>query len=418
VLTKLNKYRRRKSVGSRRRSSRGRGRGGLSRLNINWRPILLFGGIGLAVVAVVLILVLVILPGGKDGQQGAQSTPSATNTPVATPIAREDMSEGEEELEGIGYKVIYDAYVSGDEIIFASGDKMSDSPTLDRLVIYNMTSATAAEVGGIEKKNSALFEPKLNANYIVYLDCKSENGGSVCAVDRATGEAFVLREYLFGMPKVSLSGNYAIWLQQVSKGTNSFGKDRLYVYDLVNKECVEIEVFVNTYFSTSAAYASGDAIVFVEPQGENLTTSQQGSSASTDAEICVIPLVEGGDTQAIRFTPGTFAYNPKISGGNIVYMDGTGGPGTNLMLCKKSGDTYGAPVKLATDVLNYEVGDGYVVYTLNGAVYIYYFSDGSTGRLSSPTTTVTLSSANGKDVIWYDISFGVAANALVHIQVP
>jgi len=393
--------------------------------NINWRPILLYGGIGLGVVALVLVVIFVIVPlfgGGPNASETASS--SATATPIPTPIANENISESAEELI-IDYKSINDPYVFGNEIIFSTGDKYESAPEIDRLAIYDLTTGETAEVSGIEKKYNSLFEPKLNEDYIVYLDCKSEYGGAICGVDRESGETFVIREYLYGKPTVSLSGQYVCWMQQTGRGIDSsgnatYGTDRLYVYDLSTQECVEIETFANTYLSYSAAYIGDDAIVYVQPDGEDQLITQEHSSASTDAEIVVIPLTEGGDQQAIYFIPGTFVYNPLIEGDYIVYLDNTGGPGTHLMMCKKSGNSYSTPVEIATDVLNYDVGNGYVVYTLDQTIYIYYFSDGSTCTISDKSPNAILASANGNEVVWYDVSDGLdsATNVIMHITVP
>jgi hypothetical protein len=385
-------------------------------MNINWRPILLFGGIGVGAVALILVIIFVIVPafGGGKGQEVAESTPSPTLTPTSTPIAKPDMSDAAEEL-AIDYKSINDPYVYGKEVIFSTGDKLESSPDLDRLAIFNMETGTAEEVTGVQKKYSSLLEPKLNESYIIYLDCKSEYGGAIRGVDRVSGEVFTIREYLWGMPIVSLSGQYALWMQQTSKGT-----DRLYVYDLASRETAEIETIVNNYLSYSSAYIGDDAIVYVQPEDEDRVISQDGSAQSTNAEIVVIPLIEGGDQQAVRFMPGMFAYNPLAWGDYVIFLDGTGGPGTNLMMCKRSGDTYTTPKKIATDVLNYDVGNGYLVYTLDQAIYIYYFTDESTGRLSSDATDAILGSANGSEVVWYDITEGLKStpHVLMHITVP
>jgi len=385
----------------------------------------LFGGIGLGVVALVLVAIFVIVPlfGGGNGPEATASN-SATATPIPTPIAREDMSDGAVELTIEDYNSINDPYVFGDEVIFSTGAKFEDTPELDRLAIYNLTDGTVAEVEGIDKKYNSLFEPKLNNNYIVYLDCKSEYGGAICGMDRNTGNTFVIREYLFGKPYVSLSGNYVCWMQQTSRGVDSSGNptsgtDRLYVYDLSTQETVEIETFVNSYFSYSWAYIGDGGIIYVQPEGEEQLITQENSSASTDAVIVVVPVTESGAQEPIRFKPGTFVYNPLIQGDYIVYLDGTGGPGTNLMMCKRTGDTFSTPVVIATDVLNYDVGDGYVAYTLDEGIYIYYFSDSSSGRLSTTTSSAILGSANGKEVVWYDVTDGLdSANVVMHITVP
>ena len=414
MVTNLRKFRRRKTLSRRRTGGRGRG-SSFARLNINWRPILLFGGVGVGVIALVLVIIFVIVPlFGGEGNQTATPTPSATITPIATPIARDDMSETATELT-LEYKSVNNPFIYGSTMIFASCDKLESDSLPDRLVLFDMGTGTATEVAGIEKKNNCLLEPKMNENYIVYLDCKSEYGGSVCGVDIASGEVFIMRDYLYGMPKVSLSGQYAVWMQQTGKGT-----DRLYVYDMAARESVELETLVNTYFSYSAAYASEDAIVYVQPEGESGMTTQGTSSASTNAEIVVVPLEPGGDAKAEHFLPGMFAYNPKINGDNIVFLNGTGNAASELMLTQKSGTTYSAPISIAKGVLNYDVGDGYVVYTLDDVVHIYYFEDGSTGRLSSEATRTMLGSANGKDVVWYDITGGLEStpNAIMHLTVP
>jgi hypothetical protein len=325
------------------------------------------------------------------------------------------IAAGSEEEVAIDHESINDPYIFGTEIIFSTGDKMDPAPELDRLAIYDMSTGVTTEVPGIERKNNSLLEPKLSAGYIVYLDCKNENGGAIRAMNRATGEVFTVREYLYGMPSVSLSGKYALWMQQTGKGT-----DRLYFYDLETRECTEIETFVNTIFSFSPAYMSDDAIVYVQPEREHEQVSQQSSSGLTNAQVCVIPLTEGGDQMTVRFLPGMYVYKPLIEGDYIVFLDAPGGPGTRLMMCKKSGDTYTAPVQIAADVLNYDVGDGYLVYTLDQAIYIYYFADGSTARISSDTTRAMLGSASGGDVIWYDITDGLDStpNVIMHISVP
>lgn len=399
------------------RLRKGRGQRSASRFGAsNLGPILKIAGLVVAVLGLAAVVIFVIVPLFGDGQPAAPTpTPSAeaTATPVPTPKAKADMSEGAEEL-AIENKSVNDPYVYGREVVFSTGDAAQVSPALDTISIYNLDTKTAEKVAEITLKNTSLFEPRINDKFIVYLDCKSEFGGAVCGYDRETKEAFVMREYLFGKPKVTLSGEYALWLQQTNKGT-----DKLYLYHLPTKETVVIEELVNpdsVRFSTSAAYMSDDAIVFVEPKDE--TKVLERSSASEEAEIRVIPLKEGGDQQSILFLPGTYAYDPMIDGDYLVFLNGPRDDASALMLSTRTGDTFSAPVVLAESVLNYAVGDGFVAYTKDDAVWIYYFADGSTGRLSGESTRALLSSANGKDVVWYDITDIQAANVAIHLQVP
>lgn len=398
----------------RRRSSRS-GRRGPRRYD--FAPILKIAGLVAAVAGLVCVVIFLIIPWIKGESVGQpDQTPDqvavATPTPKPTPIAKEDMSAGAQILN-IQYKSINDPFVFGDEVVFTTGKKMESQPDINKIAIYNIATETATELQGITLKYASLFEPKMNDKFVVYLDCKSQYGGNVMGYNRETNEAFVMREYLYGKPKVTLVGEYALWMQQVGQA-----RDKLYLYHLPTQESTTIEIFFNTPFSVSTPHMNEEAIVYVQPEGENFLLD--GSSASTNAEIVVMPLSEGGDKKITRFLTGTYVYDPMIDGDYIVYLDNNAGYDSQLMFCKKEGDTYSAPEKITDGILNWDVGDGYVVYTKDDGIYIYYFKDGSSGRLSSDTTRCMLGSANGKDVVWYDITDGFASgvNVVQHIEVP
>ncbi len=389
----------------------GRGPKRMSRFRLSsYGPLIKIGGIAVGAIALVLIIIFVIIPLFSGNAKPAE-TQTATETPApsATPVARADMSDLDKELTTANQS-INDPYIYGQEAVFSTGQTGEATPDINKIAIYNLDTQETAEVAGITKKYATLFEPKMNDKYIVYLDCKDEYGGAVCGFDRATGESFVMREYAYGKPKVSVSGEYALWLQQTSKGT-----DRLILYHLPTRETEEIEIFVNTPFALSSPYMSDSAIVYAQPKQES--SLLVGSSNTTEAEICVIPLVQGGDQQRTLFLPGVSVLDPKISGDNIVFVD-TYADANKLYLCTKQGDTYSAPVVLAENVVNYDVGDGYVVYTKDEAVFIYYFADQSSGRLTAESKRVLLSSACGKNVAWYDITDLTGANIVFYAQVP
>ena len=401
---RLRRLRRRRSM----RMRRG-GRRPSRRRSFFFGPALKIGALGLLGIGFIAVIIFVVVP--LFGAPEAEDTMvTATPAPTATPIARADMTSLAKELV-LEYKSINDPYVFGDTIAFSTGNQLQASPTLELIALYDMSTQETTIVDNIEKKYAFLFEPKVNDNFIVYLDCKEANGGAVCGYDRATGDSFVIREYLFGKPKVSLAGEYALWLQQTGKGT-----DRLYLYHLPTRETVEIEVFVNTMFSVSAPYMSDNAIVYVQPKGESQVLDN--SSSSTEAEICVIPLRQGGDTQRILFTPNTYVFEPMIEGSNIVYLDSNRDGSSRLMLCKREGNGYAAPIVIAEGVVNYAVGDGFVTYTQDEAVYIYYFKDASVGRLSPDVSRALLANAKGKDVVWYDITQLGMGSVVFHARVP
>ena len=368
----------------------------------------------LAVVALGIIAVVVfvfIKPfSGKDSEDVTADV-SATPTPTVAPLAQPDMSAGVSELL-MKHNSINDPYMSGNEVVFTTDPE--SSAMLSKVAVYDIEADQTTLIEKIEKKNFSLFEPKINDDFIVYLDCKSEYGGAVCGYDREKDEMFVMREYMFGKPQVSLVGNYALWLQQTGKNS-----DKLYLFDLTNRENTVIEVFTNPMVYISAADMCEEALVFVQPYRQTEVVGY-GTSSSTENEMCIISLTESGDNARKVYYPGMFIYEPKIDGDYLVFLDGTGDEDSRLMLCHKEGETYSVPEEIAVGVLNYDVGDGYVVYTLDDVVYIYYFEDGSTGRLSAETTRARLASANGKGVVWYDVTGGLdtETDVIMSIVVP
>jgi len=376
----------------------------------NIGPLLKIGGLVLGAAALVVLVIFVLVPLFGGGAEPVETeTLAPTPEPTYAPMARADMSDLDKELT-VANQSVNDPFIYGQEAVFSTGQANETAPEINTIAIHNLDTQETAAVEGITKKYATLFEPKMNENYIVYLDCKDEHGGAVCGYDRATGESFVMREYLYGKPKVSLSGEYALWLQQTSKGT-----DRLYLYHLPTRETVEIEIFVNTPFAYSAPYMSDEQIVYVQPYGESQLL--ENSSASTEAEIVVMPLTQNGDTKKILFRPGVGVLDPMISGDNIVFID-TYADSNKLYLCTKEGDTYSEPTVLAENIINYSVGDGFVAYTKDEAVYIYYFADQSSGRLTPDSSRVLLTSVCGKNVVWYDIADLAGANIVFYAQMP
>lgn len=381
-------------------------------------PMLKLAGIalaGVAVVAVLIIFVIIPLFKGEPTEPVAEVTPSPSPSP--TPVITGDISDRAEELT-MTNKSVNDPFMFGNEVVFTTGDDSENAADITGLAIYDTATKQTTNVSGIKKKYGSLFEPTMNDKYIVYLDCRSEDGGAVCGYDRATGESFVIREYLYGKPKVSLSGKYAVWLQETTPT-----RDKLYIYDLETKESATIEEFFNTPMSVNVAYASEDQIIYVQPEGESMILD--GSSASPNSQISIVPIQDNGSAQRVTHCPGTYVYGPMIDGDDIVFLNGPGSEDSSLMYISKKGGTFTAPKELAKDVLRYEIGDGFVAYTQklaqdSEAVFIYYFKDGSSGRLSDENTRALLASVNGKDVLWYDImgTLSDVADIVIHINVP
>lgn len=381
-------------------------------------PILKLAGLGAAGLAVITLLVIfVIIPLFKGAPEKPVAEVSATPSASPTPIITGDISDRAEELT-ITNKSINDPFIYGTEVVFTTGDASEAAPEIMGMAIFDIGTKQVTNVEGIKKKYNSLFEPKMNDKFIIYLDCRSDDGGAICGYNRATGTSFVIREYLYGKPKVSLSGKYAVWQQETMPT-----RDKIYIFDLETMENATIEEFFNTSLSINNAYASESDIIYVQPEGESQILD--GSSGSTNSQISIVPIKENGNMQRLVHCPGTYVYNPMINGDDIVYLNGAGDKNSSLMFISKKGGQFTAPLEIAKDVLNYRIGEGYVVYTQQvaqdkEAVFIYYFADGSNGRLSNDNTRAFLTCANGKDVLWYDVmgGFSDVADIVIHIKVP
>jgi hypothetical protein len=413
-------------IGRRRRAGRGSGL-----RSIDFGPIIKIGGIVVAAAGLILLVVLVIIPAITGGNKSPSTSNSVSPETTVSSAPSVDLASLVTDLPDTP-EFVNDPYIytNGDttEMVFSTGDDQNP----DKIAVYDIKAKKSTEVEGISKKNDALLEPKMNDKYIVYLDCKSKDGGSVCGYDISTKKSFVMREYIWGKPKVSISGIYALWLTQT--GLNS---DKMYLYNLETKECATLETFSSVNFFVSAPYMSDDKIIYMEPKAESQILS--GSSLLEDKVVSIIPLTDKGDTQRIIGSTGTYIYEPMIQGNNIVYLDGVRSKDSHLMYCTVSPNaktvnpfTLGEinpyddsgnltqPVEIAQGVLNYFLGDGFVAYTKDDAVYVYYFGDGTTKTLSESTTRALLCSVSGKDVIWYDTTGGTSDTAAVikYVRLP
>ncbi len=397
----------------RRRSSLRRGRG-LRRTRMrHLAPFLKLGGLIAGAAAILAVLVIFVIVPVFSSEPSPSEEVSASPTPKPTPVISGSIAERAEELASIPQKSINDPYVWNGKVVFTTGER---SDNINSIAIYDIASKETATVQGITKEHDNLFEPAMNDKYIVYLDCKDENGGAVCGYDIEKGQSFVMRTYITGKPRVTLAGKYALWLQRTA-GANI---DKLYLYDLETKESTTIDVFSGAAFLISSAYLSEDYIVFVQPEGQEMVLNTGSSSASDKAQIAVMPITEHGDTQRAAFSLGTYVYMPMINGNDIVYLTGSGDEKSSLMYLRFENGAFSQPVEITKNVLNYFVGDGYVAYTQDDKINIYYFKDGSSGLLSPENTRAFLTSANGKEVIWYDItdSDSGTGDIVMHIVVP
>ena len=284
----------------------------------------------------------------------------------------------------IQFNAINDPYLCGEDIVFSTSTIVDGVSVFNQLHIYNTQTQSSEQVQGITLKYENLLFPKINEKYIVWLDSHPDGGGRICALDRATGKQFLIKEYAFALPQYSLSGNRIAFMQQAG---NSL--DKLYLYDLQTRESVALKVYTNLPAIPGTAHLSGNMLTWSVPKEAN------GTVVST---LYTYDLQTGQETP---YDTGKLVTAPKSDGKNIAFLSSISGPADSLYVM--DGQT---AELIAQDVENYDVGDGFLVYTKEENLFLYGFASHEHRKINTELSRGLLVSVNGKQICWYDVTAG------------
>jgi len=376
----------------RRHRSYGHPKAGISRFRSSLAiPIIKLASVILGIIGVVLLSIFVVVP-FVDGliNPKAQDTvePKEFETPMYEAETKKPSGSDMSDLQKsamIKFDNINDPFMNGKEIVFSTSSAKEDVNKFDLLEIYNTGSGESKEVSGIEVKYDNILSPKITDDFILWIDSNVDGGGRICAYDRKTKKQFLVKEYAFAVPKISIYGDLIVFMQQA--GDNL---DRLYMYDLRTRESVAVDTFSDLPAVISAADISKTDMVYAVPYK---------TGDMIKSKIYTYSLSDGKKNE-LDFD--RYVYEPKTDGKNIVFTTTNGGPRCDLYW-SKAGQT---PELIEKDVLNYEIGDGFVAFTRDEAIYVYIFDTGKTARISSEKSRGLLSSVNRNAVCWYDVTGG------------
>jgi len=319
-------------------------------------------------------------------------TPIATPTPAPATYAKADMSDLETEIM-IPHWFISDPYYYGGKIVYTSGQiEATAPPAVLNVLIYDIASDSFERVETPARLNERTnyFEAQMNEHWIVWLETVIKGGGRIMAYDKVTKETFVLREYIYGMPKVQLSGDYCIF-----NVTTSSRSDKLYLYNLEAEDSVMLRSYAysDESFSISRPSICEDEMIWIDSydEVEDVTT------------LKAYKLQDGIAFEQSPYTINSYVFDPVTNGEVIAFLNTQRSLDGDLMVSVGGGE----PVVVATGVLNFSLGDHFIAYTKDEAVYVYYWEDGSTGRLSNSNSKALLASVTEDVVLWYDITDGI-----------
>lgn len=292
---------------------------------------------------------------------------------------------------------INDPYMNGKEIVYSTTTVENGSETFKKLCIYNIDTEQTQEVPGIEVKYDNILEPKLAGNYIFWLDSMEEGGGRICGYDRTQSKMFIIKEYAMAAPIIEVCGTKLAFMQQAQADL-----DRLYLYDLETKEGVIYKIFSQAIGPMTSAGISEDGFMWLEHD------KQDGVVTS---KICCYSF----DTSAEREIPlEEYAASARMNGKDFTYLLSSGDQ--NELYVLKDGE---GEVKIAENVTNYQMGDGFVAFTKDDILHLYYIDEGRYAVATKNNTKVLLASVNGKYVCYYDVAAGMLGLDVVkYFEVP
>lgn len=313
--------------------------------------------------------------------------------PTVTPqpeIVR-NLSRGAANLR-IDQRHINQPTICGNEIFYSAGSGALDSAILTKLCIYNLETQTEETIKTTNLYNGSFYETLINEKWLVWLETDHGIKNYICVRNRETGEDSVLKTCENGKPKLRLSGDTLIWMEQTEETL-----DRLYMIDLVSQENIALFSFedVATY-GVSAPYIRGDYITWSGPDPEQ--TPEDRAIAETSGIFWVNLGTDVGGEEIVTnvYRPGTYVHEPHFDGENFIWIDSNKSFHSNLYYAPLGGE---AEI-IATGVTTYALGDGIVVYGKDQAVWVYVIETGETCRLTSDGETGIMPSVEGTTVVW------------------
>lgn len=290
-----------------------------------------------------------------------------------------------------------DPYVDNGKIIFTTRQDTSGPFRLDAVAIYDIATETVQVLENVEKKYDNLLSPVMSGDTAVWVDSLADGGGRIVGYDLKNNKQFLIKEFAYAIPTLSLSGDLLTFMQWAGPELQ-----RLYVYNVRTHEEATVRLYEGA-LGNSASDISTKDMVWSEykDEGAGLVSGKLKRIAFS-----------GDDSYFENFDFGNDVFEPKTNGKDIVYKTTRNISGTDagdLMLSTGGG----APAKIAENVLNYDIGDNFVAYTKDDTIFICFTDQQKTVPLTSEISKNLLVSVNGNALTYYDITDGVLVDEVV-----
>ncbi|MGI6168179.1 MAG: hypothetical protein ACOYI4_00495 [Christensenellales bacterium] len=362
------------------------------RSSVGMAVLRILGGI-VVTVGVLALFALVILPALNGTGVFAPTESFSLNQPLHSPNGLQTPQPTDNLQKNVSEVVLRNRNVFspsfyGDEMIFSAGNDAAGNAKMNWIYLYDtVIRAEEERVEGIILENDDLMEPQFNEDYIVYLDAKRSGGAELCAYDRRTGETNRIKTIPASLPKIRFCDNMIAWVERT--GTN---QDKLYLYDLEQKLAVTAAVFNGSIYGSSAPGLCEGKLIWAD---QSLSVTEGGAEQSVIMSLDIRS--ETGQLKA--YTPGMFVHNPMTNGDETIWGGEHAGSGCALYASVNDGP----PRKIDDNVSQYGIGDGFAAYCKGGVLYTYSFENAVVSRLSPHGELCSLSSVDGKRVVWMNV---------------
>lgn len=286
--------------------------------------------------------------------------------------------------------------VYGHEIFFSCGTGSLDGPVLTRMCTYNLDTGEETQVAETKIYNGEYYETLISDKYLVYLETDHGTNNNIYVLNRGEEKPTLIKTCKNGKPKLRLSGDTLIWMEQVDENL-----DNLQMIDMVTQENVTLfEISDVATYGVSAPCIHGDTIVWAGPDTAQSEEDKANGEKSAIYTLNLDTDIDDGGLHPQSFTPGTYVHEPQFDGVHYVWIDSNKSFDSNLYLSVANG----TPQVIASGVTTYGLGDGIVVYGKDQGVWVYVMQTGETCRLTSDTEKGIMPQVQGRTVVWHSTS--------------
>lgn len=330
-------------------------------------------------------------PEFKADRSGLLESP----TVQAAPVSSRFIGFGSQDFQ-FSEKYINQPAIYQTEIVFSAG---TGTTQLNKLFYYNLDTGEEKRLAQSTIYMGEYYETLISDDWIVWLETDSGKKNNIYTMNRQTGAISLVKTIETGKPKLRLSGDLLIWMEQVESNL-----DQLYMFHLSSQENLSLfEINEISTYGVSAPYIYDDTVVWAGKDTEQ--TDEDREANGEKSFIYYVDLNEDtfsgdGGLNYNTYQPGTYVHEPAYNGEYFIWIDKNKAPNSKLYIGKPGEE----PKIIDRGVTTYSMGDGIVVYGHNHGVWLYVIETGEICRLTREGEKASQPLVANRTVVWYNHS--------------